>query len=83
MPKVPSRGCSREDFFEVGELAGSAADLEKSAVGAADGDAGRVVAAVFEAPEPLNDDRNDLLTADVADDSAHESILCEWVWKAM
>ena len=76
-------GMFAQDFFQVVQLAGGAAHLEKSAVGAADGDAGRVVAAVFEAPQPLDDDGNDLLSADVADDSAHESILCEWVWKAM
>ena len=66
-----------KDFFEIAEFAGSAADLEESGIGAADGDAGRVVAAIFEAAQALNDDGDNLLTADVTDDSAHEWILCE------
>ena len=59
--------------LEVGELAGAAPDVDARAVD--DRDAGRVVAAVFEPPQPLDQDGNDLLGADVADDAAHESSL--------
>ena len=47
--------------FEVAELAGGAAEVEGVRVfgGAADGDAGGVVAAVFEAAEAFNDDGDD------------------------
>ena len=47
--------------FEVAELAGGAAEVEGVRVfgGAADGDAGGVVAAVFEAAETFNDDGDD------------------------
>ena len=51
--------------------------LRAGRVGTAHGDAGRVVAAVLEAPQTFDDDWNDLLAADVTDDSAHDSILCE------
>ena len=70
-------GMVAQDFFEIAELAGGAADFEESGVGAADGDAGRVVAAVFEAAQALDDDGDDFLTADVANNSAHDWILCE------
>ena len=40
-----------------------------------DGDAGRVVAAILEPPEPVEEDGDDLLGADVADDAAHGLIL--------
>ena len=70
-------GMLAQNFFEIAQLAGGAADFEQGCVGAADGDAGGVVAAVFEAAQALNDDGDDLLTADVADDSAHRWILCE------
>jgi hypothetical protein len=66
-----------KDFFEIAEFAGSAADLEESGIRAADGNAGRVVAAIFEAAQALKDDGDNLLTADVTDNSAHDWILCE------
>ena len=56
--------------FEVAELAGGSAEGE--AFGATgDGDAGGVVAAVFEAAEAFNDDGDDRLRSDVTDDSTH------------
>ena len=71
MPKVPWMGSLCEDVFEVAELAGGAAELEAVAI-AADGDAGGVVAAIFEAAESFNDDGDDFRTvADVTDDAAH------------
>jgi hypothetical protein len=66
-----------QDLFEMHELAGSAADLENWAGGAADGDAGRVIAAVFEPAKALDDDRNDFFRTDVSDDAAHGTILCD------
>ena len=64
-------GLLEEDVFELAELAGSAAELEAVAI-AADGDAGGVVAAIFEAAESFNDDGDDFRTvADVTDDAAH------------
>ena len=42
-----------QNFFQVGELAGSAANLENGVGGAADGNAGRVVAAIFQAAQAL------------------------------
>ena len=51
-------GAVGDDVFEVAELAGGAAQCE--AVGAAGyGDAGGVVAAVFEAAQAFNDDGDD------------------------
>jgi hypothetical protein len=60
-----------DDGFEVAELAGCAA--EGKAFGATGyGDAGGVVAAIFEAAEAFNDDRDDGLGANVSNDSTHE-----------
>ena len=70
-------GMFAQHFFEVAQLAGGAADFEQRGVGSADGDAGRVIAAVFETAQAFNDDWNNFLTADITDDSAHEWILCE------
>ncbi len=58
-----------QDAFERLEPPGGAPDLQPPAL--QDGDAGRVVAAVLEAPEPLDDDRGRALVTDVADDPAH------------
>src|SRR5262245_1170379 len=52
------------------QLAGTPADLDLTV--ADDGDARRVVAAIFKPPQPFDDDRDGLLIADVSDDSAHK-----------
>src|SRR5262245_43938135 len=52
------------------QLAGAPANLDLAVVD--DGDARRVVAAIFQPPQPLDDDRDGLLIADVSDDSAHK-----------
>ena len=70
-------GVVAEDVLEVDELAGGAADLEGFAVWAADGDACRIVAAILETPQPLNDDGNYWFWTDIAYDSAHRTILCD------
>ena len=60
--------------FEIAELAGGSAESE--AFGATGyGDAGGVVAAIFEAAQAFNDDRDDGLWANVTDDSTHEMSL--------
>ena len=69
MPYSPSIGLLRDHFLEVRELAGAAAKVDLAV--ADDGDAGRIVAAVFEPPQPVDEDRDDLLRADVSDDPAH------------
>jgi hypothetical protein len=64
-----------QNLFEIGELAGSAAQFKRGLRRAADGDACRVIAAIFEPAQPLNDDRDHLLfpyIADVTDDAAHD-----------
>jgi hypothetical protein len=60
-----------EDFFELAEFAGGATELQAVAI-ATDGDARRVVAAIFEAAQSLDDDGDDFSTvADVTDNAAH------------
>src|SRR6266852_4661826 len=63
-----------DDGFEVAELAGGAEEGE--AFGASGyGDAGGIVAAVFEAAQAFNDDGDDGLGANVTDNSTHEMSL--------
>ena len=59
----------------VGELRDLADGAQPRDVGAAvqDGDAGRVVAAVFEALQALDQDRDDVPVSDRSDNSAHEA----------
>jgi hypothetical protein len=64
-------GVVGEDFGEVAELAGGAAELERVAA-AGDGYAGGVVAAVFEAGKTFHDDGDAGLWTDVTDDSTHK-----------
>ena len=68
-------GMLAQHLFQVAQLARRAAHLKRGAGGAAHGDARRVVAAVFQPPQPFDDDRNYLLGADITDNSAHEVIL--------
>ena len=63
-----------DDFFEVAEFALGAADLKSVAV-AADRDACRVVAAIFELAKTLDDDRDNLLFTYVSHNSAHWILL--------
>ncbi len=59
-----------DDGLEVAELAGGSAELERVACSGY-GDACGVVAAVLEAAQAFNDDRDDGLGTDVSDDSTH------------
>ena len=58
-----------DGVFEIDQLAGAAPDFDRAVLD--DGDAGRVVAAIFEPPQPLEEDGHDGLRSDVTDDSAH------------
>ena len=62
-----------DHLLEVRQLAGAAPQVDRAA--ADDGDARRVVAAILEPPQPVDQDRHDVLRSDVADDSAHSCIL--------
>ena len=70
-------GMVAEDVLEIDELAGSAADFKGFVSGAADGDTGRIVAAILETPQTFNDDGNYCFWTYIADDSAHRTILCD------
>ena len=59
-----------DDFFQVAQLARCAAQVEFS-IRPDDGDAGRIVAPVFQLPKAFNNDRNDFFVADVSNDAAH------------
>src|SRR5215469_6151466 len=65
-------------FLEVAEFSGSAPNF-KFAVCPNHGDAGRIVTAIFQFAQALDNDRNNFLRADVADNTAHSrSLLAGW-----
>src|SRR6185369_4330563 len=68
-PDLAVHGRRRQQVGQLADLADAAAQLQPAAV--QDGDARRVVAPVFEALEALEQDRRNLLAADVPDDAAH------------
>ena len=57
-------------FFKISQFARGAPNFELAVV-AHDGDARRIVAAVFEALQAVEDQRDDAFRSDVSDDSAH------------
>ena len=59
-----------DDLFQVAQLAFSAANLQASAI-AGNRDARRVVAAILQPAQAINDDRHYALLADVTNNSAH------------
>ncbi len=59
-----------DDLFQVAQLAFGAANLQASAI-AGDRDAGRVVAAILQPPQAIDDDRHYPLLANVTNNSAH------------
>ena len=61
---------SLDRVFEVDQLAGAAAHFDRAVLH--DRDAGRVVAAIFEAAQPIEKDGDDGLRPDVTDDAAHK-----------
>jgi hypothetical protein len=62
-----------DDLFQAGELAGGAAEFDLPA-GIDHGDAGGIIAAIFEAAETVNNERDDLLGSDVSDNAAHGGV---------
>ena len=69
-------GVLADGLLEIGQLAGGAANLQM-AVFADHGDAGGIVASIFEAPKPVQDEGYNLLRADIADYAAHDGISLE------
>ena len=63
-----------QDVFEVAKFTRRAADAEGLIV-AVDGDARGIIAAVFEAFQAIQNDRNGALRAHIADNSAHKFIV--------
>ena len=59
-----------DGFFQVAQLALGAANLQTVAV-ARHRDAGRIVAAVFQPLQPVQNDRNHPLLTNVTNNSAH------------
>ncbi len=66
---LPLERIHRDHFLEPSELARAAPQLDRAV--AHDSHAGRIVSAVLEAPQSVDEDRKDLFLADVADDPAH------------
>jgi hypothetical protein len=60
-------------LFQIVQLSGSAADLDFS-VRPNYGDAGRVIPSIFEATQPIQNQRHNFLGPDVSDDSTHSFI---------
>ena len=69
-PYRPSTGSSRIAFSRLIEL--PRRSPQRDALGADERHAGGVVAAVFHAPQAVEQHRDDRLRADVSDDSAHD-----------
>ena len=59
-----------DDFFQIAQLAFGAPDLQAFAV-AGDRDSGRVVAAILQLSQALDDDGDDLLLTYISDNAAH------------
>src|SRR6266568_4462803 len=62
------------DLFQVAQLAFGAADLQAISI-TADGNASRVITAILEAPQAIQNDRNDPLLTYISHDSAHAKLL--------
>src|SRR5690606_4444279 len=69
-----------QHFLELRQLAGAAADVHGAV--AYDRDAGRVVAAILQPPQALDEDGNERLVTQVSDDAAHESARLVLVFQA-
>src|SRR5215469_339762 len=66
-------GSGSDRFFKIAEFAWCTPNLEFSVV-AYNGDASGIISAVFEALQPIQDQRNDTFGANVADNSAHSGL---------
>jgi hypothetical protein len=67
---LPVEGIDGDRFLETRELAGAPAQLDRAL--ADDRDARRVVPPILEPPQPVDQNRQDLLVPDLADDPAHK-----------
>ena len=76
MPIAPASGCSRRAALEVAQLALGAPAVQPAALQR--GDAGGIIAAVFEALQRVHDQRRDRRLAQDADDPAHEMVSKAW-----
>ena len=65
----PAQRLRANDFFQVAQLSRRAADLQPAVPN--HGNAGRVVTAVLQPLEAVNQDRNDFLLPDVTDNPTH------------
>jgi hypothetical protein len=63
-------------FFEISQLAGGAANVELAVLGDY-GDSGGIIAAIFQAAQAVQNERDDFFIPDVTNDSAHSKILPE------
>src|SRR5205807_7406571 len=73
-------GGQANSFFQVAQLPGGAPDLEFSVL-PDDGHASRVIAAVFQALEPVENQRHNFFWSDVSDYPIHgclSLVLCKW-----
>src|SRR5205823_13211493 len=73
-------GVEAQHVFEITELPRGAAYAERCIV-AVDGQARRVIAAIFEALQAIENNRNGALRAHIADNSAHGSIVRIGTWR--
>ena len=69
-------GMLADGLLEIGQFARGAAQFQL-AVFADHGDARGIVAAIFEAPEPVEDQGHNFLRADISDYAAHDGISLE------
>jgi hypothetical protein len=70
---------SLEFGFQIAQLADGA--LDEDALFAQDGQAGRVVAAIFQAPQAIDDDRSGWPRAEVTDDPTHVTLYLAYLNK--
>src|SRR5205814_2100490 len=67
-----------DNLFQVRQFAGAAAQIDRAV--ADHGDSRRVVAAIFEPPQAVDENRHDVLRSDVADNSTHRVSSRVWLW---
>src|SRR5262249_35087436 len=66
---VAANGIGADRLFEIGQFPGASPQIHRPVANHCD--AGGVVAAIFQSPQPVNQDRDDFFRSDVADDPAH------------
>ena len=60
-----------EALQKLADLPGALVHVERAVID--DGDAGGIIAAIFEPPQPLHQDRRRVARPDISDDPAHAS----------